>query len=59
MLTKSEAYQRCEINRVNLQRMGLNWVVRLMEWAETDKRTYVTDDLEDAVLMGGKMRRMS
>jgi hypothetical protein len=37
--------------------MGLEWLVRLNEWKDEDKRTYITDDLEDAVLTGASMRR--
>ncbi len=58
MLTRHEAYQRCQINGLTLKRvLGWKWLVRLNEWKDEDKRTYITDDLEDAVLTGAFMRR--
>jgi len=55
MLTKHEAYQRCSINRVRLERRNDKWRVSLNEWK--DDVAYYTNDLEDAVLKGASMRR--
>lgn len=61
MLTQHEAYQRCSINRVRLERRNGEWRVTLNEWVNglrtTEDRAYYTDDLEDAVLTGAMMRR--
>lgn len=61
MFTQHEAYQRCSINRVRLERRDREWRVTLNEWVNglrtTEDRAYYTDDLEDAVLTGAMMRR--
>lgn len=61
MLTKHEAYQRCQINRVRLEKRFDEWRVTLVEWVNrlrsTEDKAYYTDDLEDAVLTGASMRR--
>lgn len=61
MMTVREAMQRCEINRVRIKRTGYDneWIVTLVEWTakQVERMAYVTDDLEDAVLTGAKMRR--
>lgn len=60
-LTVHEAMQRCSLNRVRIKRTGVSgeWAVGLLEWPKAmwDKAQYFTDDLEDAVLTGGIMRR--
>ena len=61
MLTRHEAYQRCQISRVRLEKRFDEWRVTLVEWANglrsTEDKAYYTDDLEDAVLTGASMRR--
>jgi hypothetical protein len=61
MLTRHEAYQRCQINRVRLEKRFDEWRVTLVEWVNglrsTEDKAYYTDDLEDAVLTGASMRR--
>lgn len=61
MLTVSEAMQRanqngCVIRRANSA--STDWVVTLIEWTKEQchKFRYVTDDLEDAVIQGSKIR---
>lgn len=60
MLTKHEAYQRCHINNVRLERRFDQWRVTLNEWPNglrsTEDKAYYTDDLDDAVLTGAEMR---
>lgn len=61
MLTVNEAKQRLQQSEMTLSREGasINWIVTFSEddfrKAQTEK--YVTDDLEDAVFQGQKMRR--
>ncbi len=61
MLTQHEAYQRCSINRVRMEKEGREFRITLNEWPprskETERKAYYTDDLEDAVLTGAQMRR--
>lgn len=61
MLTKAEAYQRCSINQVRLERRQCEWRITLLDWPNglrsTEDKAYYTDDLEDAVLTGAMMRR--
>lgn len=60
MLTVREAMQRCTINQVRIKRTGFGgeWLVTLIEWTakQRDAMGYYTDDLEDAVLTGAKLR---
>ncbi|OSI37674.1 hypothetical protein BSZ20_38055 [Bradyrhizobium canariense] len=56
MMTLCEARQRLTVNNMRLSGAYRNWYINFAE--ATDASTaYWTDDLEDAVLMGGKMRR--
>jgi hypothetical protein len=56
MMTLCEARQRLTVNNMRLSGTYRNWTINFVE--ATDARSaYTTDDLEDAVLMGGKMRR--
>lgn len=61
MLTVREAKQRCEVNRVRISRTGFGteWRVTLAEWTreQVNRLAYFTDDLEDAVLTGSRLRR--
>lgn len=64
MLTVREAMQRCAQNGVVIRHShpGSNeWRVTLVEWDAEQRETgaYYTDDLEDAVLTGSKMRQFS
>jgi hypothetical protein len=63
LLTQREAYQRCEINRVRMEKVGQEFRITLREWParsnQTERKAYYTDDLEDAVLTGGMMRRQA
>ncbi len=63
MLTQHVAYQRCSINRVRLEKRGPEFRITLNEWPPrsdaTERKAYYTDDLEDAVLAGAKMRRIT
>lgn len=60
MLTKREARQRCSFNGVRLEQRDDEWRVTLVEWPNwartTEDKAYYTDDLEDAVLTGARMR---
>lgn len=59
-MTVSEAMRRMEVNRATMRRTdGNERVVYLNEWtkAEREAKGYFTDDLEDAVLTAGAMRR--
>ena len=61
MLTKREARQRCSFHGVRLEPTGFaEWRVTLVEWPQwartTEDKAYYTDDLEDAVLTGARMR---
>lgn len=58
MLTIVEAMQRAAINGLIIRRAhyaSTHWCVTLIE-DKNDDNAYVTDDLEDAVLMGAIMR---
>lgn len=57
MLTIREAKQRLAVHSMVLKRhIGTTWAVMFRE--DRDERNmYVTDDLLDAVLQGGKMRK--
>lgn len=61
MMTVAEAMNRCRVNGVRLQRTGSRgeWLVTLANWTAQQVAIlgYTTDDLEDAVIMGGKLRR--
>lgn len=60
-MTKAEANQRAEVNnaRIRWSRIHGEFTVVLNEWthAECDAYAYRTDDLEDAVLTAGAMRK--
>jgi hypothetical protein len=61
MLTVCEAMNRARMNGLNIRRLtpaSVDWVVTLQEWDELTcfKHRYITDDLEDAVIEGSKMR---
>jgi hypothetical protein len=61
MLTVTEAMQRANINGVSIRRhnsASTSWLVTLIEWTnvQSHKFRYITDDLEDAVITGSKMR---
>lgn len=58
MLTIAEAMQRAAINGLVIRRAhnaSTSWCVTLIE-DKNDEGAYITDDLEDAVLMGAIMR---
>lgn len=61
VMTQREARQRAEVNnaRIRFNREWGEYIVVLNEWTkeECDRKAYHTDDLEDAVLTAGKMRR--
>ncbi|QPC44923.1 hypothetical protein HW532_20820 [Kaustia mangrovi] len=60
-MTVREAMQRCAVNRVRIKRTGYDseWRVTLNEWTGRKAKdcAYFTDDLEDAVITGARMRR--
>lgn len=58
MMTMREAIQRVQLYGASIKTFNLKgWRVSLNEWDANDNRVYITDDLEDAVLMAGRMRR--
>lgn len=61
MMTVREAMQRMNQHRATMRRTGEGNEVRVVlhEWTrkEADDKAYYTDDLEDAVLTAGSMRR--
>ena len=63
MLTSREASQRNALNRVRMSRSNGEYRVTLQEWPngtrDTEDKAYYTDDIEDAVLTGGMMRRQA
>lgn len=56
MMTVAEAHLRMQQNNMRLSGTFRNWTVHFNEDRDT-RHSYATDDLEDAVLMGGAMRR--
>lgn len=62
-MTQREARQRAEVNnaRIHFNRDWGEYIVVLNEWsaAECDRMSYHTDDLEDAVLTAGAMRKQA
>lgn len=56
MLTQHEAYQRCSINRVRMEKQGPEFRITLNEWPArsdaTERKAYYTDDLERASRTG-------
>lgn len=61
MMTMREARQRCEVNNARVTKCHATGelVVTLNEWTrkQREARAYFTDDLEDAVLTAGRMRK--
>jgi len=59
MLTLSEAIRRLDVNNMALRRYGsLQWQVYFREDRKQDaSNSYLTDDLDDAVIEAGKMRK--
>lgn len=62
MLTLCEAMQRANVNGCVIKRdnsASTQWVVTLIEWTreQCHKFRYITDDLEDAVIQGSKIRK--
>jgi hypothetical protein len=61
MLTVSEAMNRMRVNNARMTRdvMSGDWIVSLCEWRDgyNNPAAYYTNDLEDAVLTAGFMRR--
>lgn len=59
MFTQNEARQRCYINRMTFHRRDGEYRVAPQELHGDDQEraAYYTDDLEDAVLTAGMMRR--
>jgi len=62
MMSVSEAMQRANHNGLMIKRINpasTQWIVTLVEWTreQCHKFRYITDDLEDAVIEGAKMRR--
>jgi len=59
MLTVAEAIRRLDINNMAMRRYGsLQWQVYFREDRQQDKsNTYLTDDLDDAVIQASRMRR--
>lgn len=62
MLTVNEAMQRANLNGCVIRRdnrASTEWVVTLIEWTreQCHKFRYTTDDLEDAVIQGSKIRQ--
>ena len=56
MMTLQEARLRLTQNGMRMTGTYRNWTINFVEDRDT-KHSYTTDDLEDAVLMGGTMRR--
>lgn len=57
MMTVREAMLRLQQYRMAIRRFGAEWQVFYTEDKKLDAtNTYVTDDLEDAVIAGSKMR---
>jgi hypothetical protein len=57
MMTLCEARQRLTVNNMRLSGTYRNWTINFVEDRD-NRNAYTTDDLEDAVLTGGKMRRV-
>lgn len=61
MLTLREARQRLTIADMRLSRVGCTSEFRVAyaeeTWRDAEKSAYYTDDIEDAMLTGLKMRR--
>lgn len=61
MMTQREARQRCAVHGARLTKCHDTgeYVVTLDDWTrkERDKFAYFTDDLEDAALTAGKLRK--
>ena len=61
MMTLKEAMQRNNVNGVVMKRSNpasTQWIVTLSEWTmeQCHKFRYITDDIEDAVIIGSKLR---
>ena len=57
MMTLHEAIQRLRNSHMAIRRLGAEWQVFFVEDKyQRANNTYVTDDLEDAVYEGSKMR---
>lgn len=56
MMTIAEAHLRMQQNNMRMTGTYRNWTVHFNEDRDA-RHSYTTDDLEDAVLMGGTMRR--
>lgn len=57
MMTVHEAFQRLNQHRMHMRRYGAAWMVYFTEdKRHEDHNTYITDDLEDAVVQAGRMR---
>lgn len=61
MMTVREAMQRVAQYNARIQRAAQGWRVTLNEWRgyEADHKAVYVDDLEDAVLSAGKLRRFA
>lgn len=57
-MTLREAMQRLSVHRMHMRPCGRSFVVQFNEDRVIDEtNSYITDDLEDAVIQAGKMRR--
>lgn len=57
MMTRTEANQRCALNRFTLRQIGLQFVIHPVEGNRAAGfQDYFSDDLEDVVLKSGFLR---
>jgi hypothetical protein len=58
MMTMTEAHQRTALNRFTLRQIGPQFVIHPVEGNKSAGfQDYFSDDLEDVVLMSGRLRR--